>query len=299
VKKDGSIALLVGRLFVGIFHCIAPAVVALAVWAQLEIFAETYGVGLSFTWSRILAMVLLFLGLAIAVGVWVRLFSLVTAILTAISLVTVYSFWSLSGFQHYVVRLLFQHQLVVLGSVLIYAAIGGGRHALVHHEMRSLTRPLFGDWANLLSRLFMGGGFLWMAICGVVEWDVHILFLKGSSIPFPDFVHTIAFMMQFLGGLLILVGFRHRFAAILMMVYVVAVLLFVHQPFDLSLFDAVAAKKGIDIETFIVEVYPSDRLLRTQFLFSHLAILGGLLALWVAPFGRFSLEGSLPPARRH
>lgn len=298
LKKNGSVALLIGRLLLGLFQCVAPAIVALAIWEQFEIFAETYGIGLSFSWSRIYSVALLFFGVAIALGVWVRLFSLAAAVCATITLCTSLAFWTLSSYQEFVVRLLFMHACVIVGGLLLFASVGGGKYSLVQREVRWLESSGFENWSGLLARIFIGVPFIWMAICGVVQWELRILFLEGSHIPFPHLAHTLGIMMQFLGGLLVLVGFRHKFGSVLLMIYVVSVLFFVHQPWDLSLFDAIAVKKGIDMETFIMEVYPSDQLLKTQFLFNHLAMFGLLLALFATPLGRYSLENSVP-RRRH
>lgn len=87
------------------------------------------------------------------------------------------------------------------------------------------------DLGILLLRLFIGGRLFYGVIDNVLSWE-HMLafegFLQANGFPFPLVSAVVSVYAQFICSIMILLGFRIRIAAIVMVINFIVALLFVH-----------------------------------------------------------------------
>ena len=94
--------------------------------------------------------------------------------------------------------------------------------------------------------------------------------LAKRGVPAPSFMGWLGAIVEFGGGLLILLGVKLRYAAILMILFVIVATLISHRYWE----------------------YPVDQLVvqRTNF-WKNVSIIGGLLFMFLAGAGRYSVDG--------
>lgn len=87
------------------------------------------------------------------------------------------------------------------------------------------------DIGILLLRLFIGGRLFYGVIDNVLSWE-HMLtfegFLQANGFPFPLVSAVVSVYAQFSCSIMILLGFRIRIAALIMVINFIVALLFVH-----------------------------------------------------------------------
>ena len=87
------------------------------------------------------------------------------------------------------------------------------------------------DVGLLLLRLFIGLRLLYGVIDNILSWDKMMefsKFLSAQGFPVPTASAVISVYAQFVGGLLILIGYKIRFASAIIAVNFVVALLMVH-----------------------------------------------------------------------
>lgn len=125
------------------------------------------------------------------------------------------------------------------------------------------------DWASLLGRIGLATVFLWSGYGKLVHMDGNIGYMKAYGMPGSEFMIWLALIVEIVGGMMLLLGWKARWAAV-----------------ALALFTIPA--------TFIFHAYwgvPADQALNQQIHFmKNLAIVGGLLALIAHGAGRYTLD---------
>jgi len=88
------------------------------------------------------------------------------------------------------------------------------------------------DWGILLLRLFIGVRLIYGVIDNVISWE-HMIrfsdFLKDFHFPFPKACAVTSVYLQLLAGIMIVLGLRIRYAALLMIVNFAIALFMVHR----------------------------------------------------------------------
>lgn len=93
------------------------------------------------------------------------------------------------------------------------------------------------DVGPLLLRIFMGSRLLYGVVDNIVSWEkmLHFeAFLKTYHFPFPIISAVVSVYAQAIAGILILIGYQTRWAAMAMVINFLIAFLMVHwgQPYD-------------------------------------------------------------------
>jgi putative oxidoreductase len=129
---------------------------------------------------------------------------------------------------------------------------------------RSARDPLL-----LLGRLLLGGIFVVSGSAKVMGVAAFAATLERRGVPFASVLAVIGAYAEFLGGLAVVLGIEVRYAAALMIVFVIVATLISHRFWELS--DALREAQ------------------KTQFS-KNVAIIGGYVTLLAAGGGRYALE---------
>jgi putative oxidoreductase len=134
---------------------------------------------------------------------------------------------------------------------------------------QNATPSALSDWASLIGRVGIAVLFLWAGYGKLAHMDGNVGYMKAYGIPAADLLIWPALLAELIGGALILVGWKARWAAL-----------------ALALFTIPA--------TFIFHAYwgvPADQVMNQQIHFmKNLAILGGLLSVFAHGSGRYALD---------
>jgi putative oxidoreductase len=128
------------------------------------------------------------------------------------------------------------------------------------------------DTVLLIGRLAMGIIFFQSGFAKLTGLDAFIGSLGNRGVPFPDFWGPIGAISEFAGGTLIILGLGTRYAAALIVVFVIIATAISHRYWEFA--------------------EPARRLQQGQF-YKNLAIAGGALFLFICAAGRFSLDAFL------
>lgn len=102
----------------------------------------------------------------------------------------------------------------------------------------------------------------------------------------PDFLLYSAITLLVLGGLMVLTGYRSSFGAVLLLMYWVPVTFIVHAYWNLP-FDCMLEFDCPDVPLKGEAIY---RRMQSMLFVKNLAIIGGLLMIWVNGSGRYSIR---------
>jgi putative oxidoreductase len=140
---------------------------------------------------------------------------------------------------------------------------------LTEAESQSILLPFFG-------RVFMSLIFIVSGFSKVVGYNAAVEYAKSHGMPLPTGAISAAIFIEFIGGTMILLGFRTRLAAIVIALFLVPTTLIFHNFW---------AYTGVEAQNLMF-----------HFL-KNLAIAGGLLMLAGYPHQPFSIDGALarPP----
>jgi len=122
----------------------------------------------------------------------------------------------------------------------------------------------------LLGRLAMGWIFLSSGFSKLSDVAAFSVVLAKRGVPAPSFMGWLGAIVEFGGGLLILLGFKIRWGAILMILFVIVATVISHRYWEFT-GDLLAMQK-------------------TNF-WKNVAIIGGLLFMFLAGAGRYSVDG--------
>lgn len=288
-EREYSGALLIARLLIGVGQFIVPSLIAMFAWEQVELFLATYGLATPQYAVRFLGFLFTFAGFMVAAGLLCRKVSLS---LLAIGVVIAFwklRFWELEGYQQWMERTAFAHLLLIEGGLLLLLIIGPGRYAVLSNERDwRLLLPSLADWGVLVGRILIGGTLVWMAICQIVHWETTLDLLEAQGVPWPRAGGIISVLAELIGGGLILLGWRQRVGAVILITYFALTALLLH-PFwaPLGMEPTLSSES---VHAYLMDVYPSDGLLHARFLFDQIAIIGALLLTWILPPGRYALH---------
>jgi putative oxidoreductase len=122
----------------------------------------------------------------------------------------------------------------------------------------------------LIGRLVMSWIFLSSGFTKLTDVAAFSAGLAKRGVPAPSFMGWLGAIVEFGGGVLILLGLKIRYAAILMILFVIVATLISHRYWE----------------------YPVDQIVaqRTNF-WKNITIIGGLLFMFLAGAGRYSVDG--------
>jgi putative oxidoreductase len=129
--------------------------------------------------------------------------------------------------------------------------------------------PTLADWASALGRVGLAALFLWAGYGKLVHMDGNIGYMKAFGVPAPELLIWPALLAELIGGAMLLVGLKARWAAVALIAFTLPA-------------------------TFIFHAYwgaPADQVMNAQIHFmKNLAILGGLLTVVAHGAGRVALD---------
>lgn len=139
----------------------------------------------------------------------------------------------------------------------------GGRSTALDHNPVHDSAALLGR--ILLAWMFVPAG--WSKIGG---FGGTVGYATSAGLPLPEVGVAIALVIELIGGLMLLVGFGTRWAALALAIFTAVAAFFFHNYWAL----------------------PADQQMMQQLMFGkNMAIAGGLLAFFAFGPGRFSFDG--------
>ena len=140
---------------------------------------------------------------------------------------------------------------------------------IAQSNAREAVAPALADWASALGRVGLAAIFLWSGYGKLVHMDGNIGYMKAFGVPAPELLIWPALLAELVGGSLLLVGWKARWAALALIVFTVPA-------------------------TFIFHAYwgvPADQVMNAQIHFmKNLAVLGGLLTVFAHGSGRYAFD---------
>ena len=132
------------------------------------------------------------------------------------------------------------------------------------------------DTVLLVGRLAMGIIFFQSGLAKLAALGAFSGSLGSRGVPFPGFWGPVGAISEFVGGTLIIFGLGTRYAAGLIVIFVIIATAISHRYWELA--------------------EPARRLQQGQF-YKNLAIIGGALFLFICAAGRYSLDAALMKKR--
>ena len=144
------------------------------------------------------------------------------------------------------------------------------QHAgLGQSNVQETAAPALADWASALGRVGLAAIFLWSGYGKLVHMDGTLGYMKAFGVPAPELLIWPALLAELIGGAMLLVGLKARWAALALIAFTLPA-------------------------TFIFHAYwgvPADQVMNAQVHFmKNLAILGGLLTVVAHGAGRVALD---------
>jgi putative oxidoreductase len=128
------------------------------------------------------------------------------------------------------------------------------------------------DVVALLGRLAMGWIFVSSGFGKLSDVAGFAGVLAKRGVPAPSLLGWIGAIVEFGGGLLIIFGLKIRYAALLMVLFVIVATLISHRYWEYPVAEIVAQRSNF---------------------WKNVTILGGLLFMFLAGAGRYSVDGFL------
>jgi putative oxidoreductase len=116
----------------------------------------------------------------------------------------------------------------------------------------------------LIGRVALAAIFIILGFTKIGGFDGMVAYASAYNVPFPEVAIVLAVIIEFVGGIMIAVGWKTRWAAEALAVFLIVTTLFFHTDF-------------------------SDQMQMTMFL-KNLAIFGGVLLLLAHGPGKYSLD---------
>ena len=125
------------------------------------------------------------------------------------------------------------------------------------------------DWAALIGRILLAAIFIQTGFQKITDFAGTFAFTASAGLPLPEVAVALAIAIELGGGLLLLVGYRARLAALAIAVFCLVAAFVFHRYWSL----------------------PADKqLLDYVFFWKDLAIAGGMLVVFAFGPGRLSLD---------
>lgn len=130
-----------------------------------------------------------------------------------------------------------------------------------------------GDAMLLIGRVLMGWIFVQSGFAKLTGITGFAQVLASRGVPAPSVMAWVGAIVEFFGGLALILGLKIRWASLLMVLFVIIATLISHRYWEF--------------------VEPAARRAQEGNFFKNLAMIGGLLFLFVVGSGRFSLDSVL------
>jgi putative oxidoreductase len=125
------------------------------------------------------------------------------------------------------------------------------------------------DWAALLGRILLAGIFVISGFGKITGFEGTAGFIASKGLPLPQVLTVITILIEFGGGLAIFLGWKTRWAALAMVVFLIVITPIFHGFW----------------------AAPPDRVMEQQINFmKNVSILGGMLLLFAFGPGRYSVD---------
>jgi putative oxidoreductase len=125
------------------------------------------------------------------------------------------------------------------------------------------------DTLLLLGRIFIAWIFIPSGLRKLMDIERFSASLTERGVPMAELMAWVGGLVEFIGGLAVLIGVHVRFAAVLMILFTLAAALIAHRFWEFEM--------------------PARRMQQSQF-FKNLAIVGGYLFLIATGGGRYCLD---------
>ncbi|MCL6432607.1 MAG: DoxX family protein [Leptolyngbyaceae cyanobacterium HOT.MB2.61] len=119
-------------------------------------------------------------------------------------------------------------------------------------------------WILLIARICLAAIFLKSGFDKIVGYEETLKFMESAGLPFPGLLLPPTILIEWLGGLSVLLGYKTQWGAIALIIFLIPVTLIFHTNF-------------------------AEQIQQIQF-FKNLAIIGGLLMLIGTEPGALSLD---------
>lgn len=99
---------------------------------------------------------------------------------------------------------------------------------------KKLLRAYEG-WATWFARLIFAGTFLFASlgkIPGTAKYEMAVNFASHYALPFPKIALVLAFILEITAGIALVVGWKVRIAAFLLLLYTILLVLIFHLSFN-------------------------------------------------------------------
>lgn len=120
------------------------------------------------------------------------------------------------------------------------------------------------SWASLVGRLILGGFFLQAGVLKIFTYTGMVAFATAANLPVPEAAITTAIVIEILGGLSLILGYKMRWGASVLAFFTLVTALVFHTNF-------------------------ADQA-QLAFFSKNIAIMGGLLFMAGTGSGRFALD---------
>jgi putative oxidoreductase len=121
----------------------------------------------------------------------------------------------------------------------------------------------YETWAPVVGRVFLGVLFLFGAtgkIPGTEMFSMSIAWAGGFGVPFPEIAVTLAFIIEVLGGLMLIFGWNARLAAFALALFTIIITPIFHSNFgDVTEFTMFMKNLAIVGGLFYVSVYGAQK----------------------------------------
>lgn len=282
-SSTASTLFLFGRLLIGGGQFFWPSLLMLILWGPVHEMFAIYDIRVSN--PLLISMVLLFLigGLFLTIGYWVRTTCAILTFFGVAFLLWKMRFWQLDGFQRYIIETLALNFLVVAGGMLYFINCGPGRYGVSCREPRWLKGDHSTALLILIARLLIGGVFLYHGVMKIAQWPLYYGLLLENRIGFPMTVLVMISAIETLGGLFIIMGWRVRIAALVVLIYFIFILIGSWESWETSLEYMIVIRSPSAEQIFRRELLPVSELLRMKFFSDHIGIFGTLLLVVGSP----------------
>lgn len=134
---------------------------------------------------------------------------------------------------------------------------------------RNAAASALADWTSLTGRAALAALFLWSGYGKLVYMDGNVGYMNAYGMPAAELLIWPALVVELVAGAMLAVGFKARWAALVLAVFTVPATLIFHNYWGV----------------------PADQVLNQQIHFmKNVAILGGLLGVVAHGSGRIGLD---------
>ena len=145
-------------------------------------------------------------------------------------------------------------------------------HSTPAHDHRPLIDRVAADYGNalwLLGRILIGGIFVQSGLGKLMDLGAFAGMLASGGVPMAAAIAPVAALAEILGGLAVVLGVGTRYAALLLIAFVIVATLVAHR---------------------FWAVPPDQQQMQMIHFAKNVAIIGGFLFVFVTGGGRFSIE---------